>query len=795
MKLEVFNHKELEAKLHKTPAESSAIALCADSGFFAYTSVVILSLIKNGRCGEIPIFLFSETFPKDDIDKFRQLVKRCPCRLTLVELGEHDLKNLPAVRHMSRATYLRLFLPELLKKFEKILYLDSDTLVLSDVRALLDTNLDDKPLSAVRDLVGEKCCKIDFFRSGEKHYFNAGVLLINTKQWIRDRVGERVLELALNDFERERLSAFADQCLINFVVRGDFVELDKAYNWFTFEPRNCSPKLLEYAPTPTLHVLDKAKILHFTGHCKPWHPESSLGDIWKLYKEVAVGSPWGSQIEICKNPIPKAMEGQDKKEMKMHSKTPPRRWDYVSPNFVRAMPDEGFPYMIIGDVNACGWPWLRREIPHNWYSDRRNSQIGFASRDEAAILLNTAMDFSGRRCLEIGCWMGWSAAHLLLGNVELDIVDPIFSNPVNARSIQYSLSWAAKYASPQAKAFLHAGFSPLKVREIASSQGKKWAFAFIDGDHEGNGPLKDAEETEKYLEENALVLFHDLASPAVTRGLDFFKERGWNTMIYNTMQIMGVAWRGNCTPVAHQSDPKVEWVIPGHLSKYEISDASFTPREAEFERCFRMIKPYTMVGRERLKSLFFHAIEMCEKNIPGDFVECGTCRGGSAALLALVIKNHSKVPRKLFACDTYEGMPEPTTRDTHQGIPAPACGFPAGSLKAPAELGLLEIARKLGVQDITIPVKGFFRDTLPALAGKLTDIALLHADGDWYESTQDIFKNLYNKVSPNGFIQIDDYGFWEGCRQAVGDFQNQEGLAFNLHQIDETGYYLFKSNT
>lgn len=208
--------------------------------------------------------------------------------------------------------------------------------------------------------------------------------------------------------------------------------------------------------------------------------------------------------------------------MNQLNKLPAYRWDYVSPNFAKIMPDEGFPYMIIGDVNGCRWPYLRRHIPHNWYSDRRNPNIGFASRDEAAILFNTALDFANRQCLEVGCWMGWSAAHLLLGGVKLDIIDPVFLNPAHAQSVHQSLSWAAQRSPSSASAALHGGMSPQKMNELAVSQSKKWSMAFIDGDHEGLGPLKDAEECERHLEENALVMFHDLSSPAVAKGLDFF---------------------------------------------------------------------------------------------------------------------------------------------------------------------------------------------------------------------------------------------------------------------------------
>lgn len=769
-----------------------AVAFCADRDFFSYTSVAILSLVESSDCADVPIFVFAEEFADLDVERFVRLRLACRGGLHLVELKDADLKGLYSVRHMSRATYARLLVPEILRRFARILYLDSDIFVLSNVLEVFKTDLGEKSLAAVRDLVGEKTCKIDFFRSGQTPYFNAGVLLIDTEKWRRAKISEKVLALARDDGKREKLSAYADQCLLNYVVRGDFVELDRVYNWLTFEPRGCSAGLLELAPTPTPENLREAKILHFVGGGKPWMPSNTLGEIWLVYEAVARRSPWYKSIMAARfpantdAPAPKADTAP--KASKRQNELPFRRWDYVSPNLVRVFPDEAFPQMIIGNVAGCGWPFLRKEIPHNWYIDRRTGYIGFATRDEAAILFNTALEFGGKKCLEIGCWMGWSAAHILMAGTELDIIDPVFANAVNAESVRSSLAWAAKRSPRGAKAITHAGYSPAKLAEIASAQARKWDFAFIDGDHEGDGPLRDAQECEKHLQDSSIVLFHDLSSPFVTKGLDFFRDRGWNTRIYNTMQIMGVAWRGNVSPVDHQPDPRVRWDIPAHLAGYEVSDCSFDADTAEFERLYRVVRPFTMVGRERLLSLYQNALRICRENIPGDFVECGACRGGSSVLLAYVAKTHSRIPRKVYACDTFEGMPEPGDSDLHKGMTAAQCGFPAGSLRAPLETGLMEIARRAGVLDTIVPVKGLFRDTLPALAGKTGPVSLLHADGDWYESTMDIFSNLFEKVSAGGYVQIDDYGHWEGCRKAVEDYQKAKGVRFPLEQIDYTGF-------
>jgi SAM-dependent methyltransferase len=63
-------------------------------------------------------------------------------------------------------------------------------------------------------------------------------------------------------------------------------------------------------------------------------------------------------------------------------------------------------------------------------------------------------------------------------------------------------------------------------------------------------------------------------------------------------------------------------------------------------------------------------------------------------------------------------------------------------------------------------------------------------DGDWYESTMDILVHLYEHVSHTGFIQVDDYGYWEGCRQAMWDYAAEKGFTFNVHPIDGTGVWL-----
>ncbi|MCF8150639.1 MAG: class I SAM-dependent methyltransferase [Burkholderiaceae bacterium] len=241
-------------------------------------------------------------------------------------------------------------------------------------------------------------------------------------------------------------------------------------------------------------------------------------------------------------------------------------YDYVSPGFEIVTPDHAFPNMVEGNRHRATTPYLRKEVPHKWYVDIREPASGFVSRDEALLLYNTARMFSGLPALEIGAWMGWSACHLALGGVRLDIVDPLLINPNIAASITSSLA----AAGVMSRCTLHAGASPAAVEQLAEATGSRWNLIFIDGSHSGDDPLADARVVARHAADDALIIFHDLAFPDVARGLAFLKAQGWQTMVYLTMQLMAVAWRGKAAPLRHVPDPRVTWHVPPWLSEFTL---------------------------------------------------------------------------------------------------------------------------------------------------------------------------------------------------------------------------------
>ena len=142
--------------------------------------------------------------------------------------------------------------------------------------------------------------------------------------------------------------------------------------------------------------------------------------------------------------------------------------------------------------------------------------------------------------------------------------------------------------------------------------------------------------------------------------------------------------------------------------------------------------------------------------------------------------------RKLWIYDTFEGLPPPSEDDPDYELAKAREGECRGEYDEVR--GLLE---RLQILDGVQMVKGLFQDTVPVT--EVEQISLLHLDGDWYDSTMVCLEHLYDKVSPGGVIQIDDYGHWAGARKALHEFLDRRGDKVSLRYLDYTGRQFVKS--
>lgn len=208
----------------------------------------------------------------------------------------------------------------------------------------------------------------------------------------------------------------------------------------------------------------------------------------------------------------------------------------------------------------------------------------------------------------------------------------------------------------------------------------------------------------------------------------------------------------------------------------------------EEKRLTRTVQPYTLVSPERVQSLYRLARRIEIEKIPGDVIECGVCNGGTAAVLAR-LASRSRLNRTVWLMDSFQGMPEVSELD---GIGAD--GHTAKS-HVGKEVGnperVREVLRKAGVNFKRVQiVAGWFQNTFPSVTTQ--KIALLNIDADWYESVKLCLETFYDRVVRGGFISIDDYGHWPGCKAAVDEFFQVRGLPYKLKQVDYTANWFQK---
>jgi O-methyltransferase len=150
-----------------------------------------------------------------------------------------------------------------------------------------------------------------------------------------------------------------------------------------------------------------------------------------------------------------------------------------------------------------------------------------------------------------------------------------------------------------------------------------------------------------------------------------------------------------------------------------------------------------------------------------------------------ILQAHGDASRRVWVADSFQGLPPPD--------PAKYPADEGDTHHTHADLAVsLEQVRshfeRYGLLDDRVRfLKGWFKDTLPA--APIERLAVARLDGDMYESTMDALKSLYPKLSPGGYLIVDDFGYAEACRQAVHDYRGAHGITEEIVTIDWTGSY------
>lgn len=210
--------------------------------------------------------------------------------------------------------------------------------------------------------------------------------------------------------------------------------------------------------------------------------------------------------------------------------------------------------------------------------------------------------------------------------------------------------------------------------------------------------------------------------------------------------------------------------------------------EVLFMRNFTFLA-HTMIGQSRLDNLHQCLDTIIADKIPGDLIETGVWKGGTTIFMRGFLAAHDIKKRKVWVADSFAGLPKAGCAQDH-GWDLSADVFP---YLAVSQEEVEELFTRYDLLDDKVKfLKGWFKDTLPTTPIK--KLALLRLDGDLYESTMDALTNLYHKVSPGGFVIIDDYNALPVCKLAVDEFRTRHAILEPLMEIDTCAVYWRKAH-
>ncbi len=263
------------------------VVYCFDHHYEQHFGASVMSLLLNcrGPGSDLCIHVVTPHVSDDFQARLDRLTDTFQSRIEVHLVLPDDIARLSSLAnkskimsHLTAATYYRVLLPNILPpSIDRVAYLDSDTIVLSDIRALFDIDLGHAVIGAALDRGSAAMAA----KRGLVQYINTGVMLMDLHRWRQGDYVDRCLDYASKNPEK---ISYGDQCAINTVCTDAIHLLEGRWNHFVVSP-------------PKPDDASGAAILHFITGDKPWQAwyENSLSSLYWRYLDV---SPWSGAVPV-----------------------------------------------------------------------------------------------------------------------------------------------------------------------------------------------------------------------------------------------------------------------------------------------------------------------------------------------------------------------------------------------------------------------------------------------------------------------------------------------------------------
>lgn len=253
------------------------VATATDELYYVPMYVMLYSLFENNRQSGFHIHVLYSDLDEAQKNEVEQLAKRYDNYIHWCYIDEMRTAGFYVSVYIQVSSYYRIFLPELLPEaVDTVLYLDADILVTGDIAPLLLQDITDTPVIAIKEAVPHNIQRLGIPEGYD--YFNAGVLLINLKDWREKGYGQ---QLQKNIAQKKEGYLMHDQDALNALFYDKVRYTNSQWNHQTGFYHLNTQQLEARYNKPAAEILHNPVIIHFTTQHKPWqytttHPYKPL---------------------------------------------------------------------------------------------------------------------------------------------------------------------------------------------------------------------------------------------------------------------------------------------------------------------------------------------------------------------------------------------------------------------------------------------------------------------------------------------------------------------------------------
>ena len=253
-----------------------SVAYGLDNKYVYPTLISMVSILENSSKNTFYTFYLlveKNLFKQQNKDKLMNLEEKYDrCKVVIFELTNENLIN-ARVNRYPMAAYYRLLLAKLIPEVNRVIYLDGDTLIFTDLTEMINLEMNN---NIILGFVDNSYKNAEQFGIKTYKYVTSGVLLINLKKMRKENISQKFFDFINNN--KNKLTQ-EDQTVINIVLNGridflppkfgmwNFLNRESVINHNYYENKNLG--IHAYDDEEILKAWRVPSILHYV-RAKPW---------------------------------------------------------------------------------------------------------------------------------------------------------------------------------------------------------------------------------------------------------------------------------------------------------------------------------------------------------------------------------------------------------------------------------------------------------------------------------------------------------------------------------------------